>query len=405
MPAWISGSLKPVIVEHPASQTSRRSDKVLLRCRVSASIHTNLTFSWQKDEQKFELMESKNHMSTFVSNDTVPIAGRRSPRDQQIEYVNELHIVDIEDGEEGSYQCLVHSRFGTLESKQARITLTTEPYFARTPVDVIVRAGDTARFECAARGDPRPVISWSKQNEAVFLAATERRMQLMPQDSSIHIVAVRAEDSGTYICRAESTAGVATTTAVLTVIQVPHFVKAMTDQQVVVGEKVVLECKASGSPRPSLTWTKNGLPLRLTKRHFFTSDNEKMVIIGANKSDSGMYACLIANSLGSVKQSLLLKVTDPPFYQSLWLFTQTYAVPIFWTLVFLAITFAVFAVMKWRSSVPADSKVHHKDKMGQTTIIEGESEGETSITMTPDVVFDDSMRDRDRIPYHLDIGR
>jgi hypothetical protein len=53
------------------------------------------------------------------------------------------------------------------------------------------------------------------------------------------------------------------------------------------GETAVIECMASGSPKPRLTWTKDGGRLEATERHFFTADNQLLIIVKATKNDSG----------------------------------------------------------------------------------------------------------------------
>ena len=54
------------------------------------------------------------------------------------------------------------------------------------------------------------------------------------------------------------------------------------------GETAVIECQASGSPKPRLVWKKNGQVLDGTrKRHFFTADNQLLIIVKVTEEDSG----------------------------------------------------------------------------------------------------------------------
>jgi len=52
-------------------------------------------------------------------------------------------------------------------------------------------------------------------------------------------------------------------------------------------ETVVVECPVSGSPKPKLTWYKNGEKLEPTERHFFAADNQLLILVKAKVSDSG----------------------------------------------------------------------------------------------------------------------
>ncbi len=66
-----------------------------------------------------------------------------------------------------------------------------------------------------------------------------------------------------------------------------RFVKPMESKTVAEGETAVIECLASGSPKPRLSWTKDGGKLEATERHFFTADNQLLIIVKAMPSDSG----------------------------------------------------------------------------------------------------------------------
>ena len=92
---------------------------------------------------------------------------------------------------------------------------------------------------------------------------------------------------GVYTCTATNLAGAITTNISLSVLDKPSFVKPMMDKRVSLGDTAVLECQASGSPRPSLAWTKDGSRLFATERHFFTADNQLLIIVAVQPADSG----------------------------------------------------------------------------------------------------------------------
>lgn len=92
------------------------------------------------------------------------------------------------------------------------------PSFNKMPMDLSIRAGATARLECAAVGHPSPQIAWQKDGGTDFPAARERRMHVMPEDDVFFIVDVKTEDIGVYSCTAQNTAGAISANATLTVL-------------------------------------------------------------------------------------------------------------------------------------------------------------------------------------------
>lgn len=92
------------------------------------------------------------------------------------------------------------------------------PLFTKMPMDLTIRAGATARLECAAVGHPMPQIAWQKDGGTDFPAARKRRMHVMPEDDVFFIVDVKIEDTGVYSCTAQNTAGSISANATLTVL-------------------------------------------------------------------------------------------------------------------------------------------------------------------------------------------
>ena len=76
------------------------------------------------------------------------------------------------------------------------------------------------------------------------------------------------------------------------------------------GETSVLECMASGSPRPKLQWLKDGQPLVVTPRHFFTADNQLLIIVETTWDDAGTYSCEMSNTLGIMRGVTRLTVVS-----------------------------------------------------------------------------------------------
>ncbi|KAL1416137.1 hypothetical protein MTO96_006406 [Rhipicephalus appendiculatus] len=194
--------------------------------------------------------------------------------------------------------------FGSVYSNQSNISVYVLPSFVKTPSNLTVRAGGTARLECGATGQPKPTVSWQKDGGDDFPAARERRMHVMPTDVVFFVVGLKAADSGVYTCTARSRAGVVRANATLTVLEAPAFVRPMRSKLVAIGDTAVLECLSSGSPKPRLTWLKDGVPLVATERHFLVSEAQLLLITDTRTSDSGQYTCEMTNTLGIERGAL-----------------------------------------------------------------------------------------------------
>jgi hypothetical protein len=199
----------------------------------------------------------------------------------------------------GKYQCIVSNNFGTTYSAKSRIAVVTYPKFRKQPQDIKVNAGETARLDCAAEGDPKPQIYWEKDGGNDFTAAREKRMHVMPEDDAFFITNVKVSDMGTYSCTAESVGGMIKSNATVVVYESPSFVKPMENKEVISGKSSVLECMSSGFPKPKLQWLKDNRPIDASGRHFFAADYQLLIIVDTSLSDAGVYKCTMINDLGT----------------------------------------------------------------------------------------------------------
>ncbi|XP_012221587.2 leucine-rich repeats and immunoglobulin-like domains protein 3 [Linepithema humile] len=285
---------KPLIIEEPKGQLSTKGGNVTLVCRATSTADAPLYFTWKHDN--VELIDANLQTSSG------------STEDGATEATSFLHLINVTYADAGKYQCTVANNYGTTYSSKAKLSVLVYPTFSKIPHDIRVHAGSTARLECSADGHPSPQIAWQKDGGNDFPAARERRMHMMPTDDVLFIINVKMADSGIYSCTAQNMAGLIIANATLTVLEIPSFVKPMENKEIMVGGSIVLECMANGAPRPKLLWRKNGSPLEPTERHFFTAENQLLIIVNTIASDAGSYECEMSNSLGSVVGASYLTV-------------------------------------------------------------------------------------------------
>ncbi|XP_044741546.1 leucine-rich repeats and immunoglobulin-like domains protein 3 [Chrysoperla carnea] len=293
-------SPKPYLIEGPETKMTLKGENVSLRCRAKSSSPSVMTFKWKRDNVEIDAQPPTTGVQTQTDN------GRST------EAMSELHLYNVTHNDVGKYQCIVENGFGTTYSAKAHITVSIYPSFTKIPKNISVSAGDTAKLECRAHGQPTPSIAWQKDGGHDFPAARERRMHVMPTDDEFFIINAKHDDTGIYTCIANNSAGIIVANATLTVLERPSFSKPMENKDVMVGGTIVLQCMAGGMPRPTVTWSKDGGPLANTERHFFTAEDQLLVIVNTRLTDAGKYECKLSNGLGTVRGYTQLMVVPAP---------------------------------------------------------------------------------------------
>ncbi|XP_061094805.1 vascular endothelial growth factor receptor 2 isoform X2 [Conger conger] len=109
-------------------------------------------------------------------------------------------------------------------------------------------------------------------------------------------------DQGLYACQVENTKTRETTCLLhrleLTALQRSRILANLTDQRVNVSDTTTLLCPATGTPRPTVLWTKNNHTLREGSGVVLTQANQTLTIQRVKKEDSGVYVCRACNRLG-----------------------------------------------------------------------------------------------------------
>jgi len=116
-------------------------------------------------------------------------------------------------------------------------------------------------------------------------------------------------DTGKYTCSATNEAGSVNATAFVTVLEAPRFVRAMRKEVTVeVGDSSVLECFASGAPKPVISWYKDNTRVQSSDHVVFAESGQMLVIPQSDEEDAGSYACEATNSQGTVTHRVKLSV-------------------------------------------------------------------------------------------------
>uniref|UniRef100_A0A8B9ZBH1 Hemicentin 1 n=1 Tax=Anas platyrhynchos TaxID=8839 RepID=A0A8B9ZBH1_ANAPL len=177
--------------------------------------------------------------------------------------------------------------------------------------DVIVN--NPISLYCETNAVPPPVLTWYKDG---YLLSSSDKVLILPGGRVLQIPRVQAEDAGRYMCVAVNEAGEDSIHYDVRVLLPPSISGADGDLPeevtVLVNKVAVMDCVASGSPSPSITWQKDGHLLAEDDKPTFLSNGRRLQISNAQITDTGRYVCVVENIAGSAKKYFNLNVHVPP---------------------------------------------------------------------------------------------
>ncbi|KAM9827746.1 brother of CDO [Neosynchiropus ocellatus] len=286
----------PVFSEEPASVVQKLGGSVSLRCSARPA---SANISWRLNGQQVEdgdfgiVLRPKSLFVPTLSNLTL-----------------------------GRYQCVVSTGAGALASVPANVTAAKLRDFEHDDQQEIeVDEGNTAVIEChLPESQPKAQVRYSVKQE--WLETSKGNYLIMPS-GNLQIANATQEDEGPYKCAAYNpvTQEVKTSTAAdrlrirRSTSEAARIIYPPASRSIMVtkGQRLVLECVASGIPTPHVTWAKDGQDIRFHNNTRFLLSN--LLIDAVAEGDSGTYVCRADNGIGSASSATVLydvQVFEPP---------------------------------------------------------------------------------------------
>ncbi|XP_044055859.1 hemicentin-1 isoform X2 [Siniperca chuatsi] len=237
--------------------------------------------------------------------------------DPNLEVTNRGQVLRIKSarlGDKARYQCSVMNTAGK-QSKDFNLSVYVPPSIkgGNITTEVTALLDTVVTLECEARGVPLPTITWYRNREAIL---SNRQAQYVERGHYLKIPRVQASDAGQYTCKVTSVAGSADKSYDLDVYLPPTIAggdDGPTERKVVLSKPLILECEAGGHPPPSLTWLKDGVPVRDGESVRVLEQGSKIEIFSATVSDSGRYICVATSIAGEKEVKYDVRVLVPPF--------------------------------------------------------------------------------------------
>uniref|UniRef100_A0A3P8R724 Contactin 3a, tandem duplicate 1 n=1 Tax=Astatotilapia calliptera TaxID=8154 RepID=A0A3P8R724_ASTCA len=256
-----------------------------------------------------------NEHPSYVTQDTRRFVSQKT---------GNLYIAKVEPSDVGNYTCVVTNTVtkSSVEGPPTPLVLRVDGVMGeyepkievQFPEVVPVAKSSTVKLECFALGNPVPTISWKKVDGASFT----RKVDINKASGVLEIPYFQQEDAGMYECVAENSRGKNSVKGKLSYYAAPHFTEKPQDVQKTIDETLVWECKASGKPKPSYRWLKNGEPLDPMEDRVQVN-NGVLTISSLNLADIGMFQCVAENKHGRIFTNAELRVVAiaPDFSQNL----------------------------------------------------------------------------------------
>lgn len=142
-------------------------------------------------------------------------------------------------------------------------------------------------FECAATGSPEPLVFWTIEGNRslLFPGSTQGRFTVNAEGVLLLSDAQRSDSGLVVRCAAVSDAGAAGARASLRVtseldMPPPIIRRGPANQTLPLQSMAALPCQAAGSPRPVITWYKDGAPVSSVSSRTFVTDDGTLNING-----------------------------------------------------------------------------------------------------------------------------
>ncbi|XP_074520931.1 matrix-remodeling-associated protein 5 [Halichoeres trimaculatus] len=236
-----------------------------------------------------------------------------------------LQISQAAFADRGIYKCIGSSAAGA-DTVSVRLYVSAlPPVIQQTPQEnTTLPEGSTAFIHCTATGAPQPAIRWLTPDGVLVFASqtiTARNLNVFP-NGTLSIRGLSSGNSGRYECSASNAVASSKRTVNLSVRRKPTSAKATITSSspqrsdVMYGEKLLLDCVATGEPEPRIMWR---TPSKKLVDAQFSFDprikvysNGSISVLSAVDSDSGEYLCVARNKMGDDYIQLKVNVLTRP---------------------------------------------------------------------------------------------
>ncbi|XP_037624296.1 neuronal cell adhesion molecule-like isoform X6 [Sebastes umbrosus] len=291
-PLWSKEKIKPSVVQEGVS--------LVLPCRPPAGLPPPIIF-WM--DNNFQRLPQSSRVSQSLNGDL---------------YFSNV----LREDSRNDYIC--YARFPYTQTIQQKQPITVkvlnqDPADERRPTFLIpsgptsskmVLRGQVLEMECIAEGLPTPGINWNKVSGDL----PTKRTSFLHYNKTLRIVNVSESDAGDYRCIAKNRHGLVHHTIHVTVKAAPYWITGAPRNLVLApGENGVLTCRASGTPKPSVNWAMNGIPIENSPKDLSRKvEDDTIIFTVVQTGSSAVYQCNVSNDYGYLLSNAFVNVLSEP---------------------------------------------------------------------------------------------
>lgn len=291
-PLWSKERNEPRLVS--------RGDSLILHCRPPAGLPPPIIF-WM--DPYFQRLPQNSRVSQALNGDLYfSNVLMEDARSDYICYARFPHTQTIQQKQPITVRVLDNGAVG-----ERKPSFMLPPGTSSTSM---VLRGENLLLECIADGLPTPEISWSKDNGQL----PQGRFSFQNFRKTLQITEVTEADAGNYRCTAQNSQGNAHHIITVEVKAAPYWTSAPRNLILAPKESGVLTCLAGGNPKPTITWSVNGVPIQNAPNDTSREVKDDTILLTAVQTgSSAVYQCNASNEFGYLMANAFVNVlAEPP---------------------------------------------------------------------------------------------
>uniref|UniRef100_A0A8C2HJW3 Neural cell adhesion molecule L1 n=1 Tax=Cyprinus carpio TaxID=7962 RepID=A0A8C2HJW3_CYPCA len=309
-PLWSKERIEPITVQ--------RGMSLVLQCRPPAGLPPPIIFwmdnNFQRLPQNSRVSQALNgdlYFSNVLMDDNRNdyICYARFPHTQTIQQKQPITVNVLDTMNDTVLAAFLNGSdfWGGDPSGERAPTFMQPPGMHSTSM---VLKGDTLQLECIADGLPTPDISWSKVNGDL----PSGRFSFHSFQKTLKITEVTDADGGDYRCLARNRLGSNHHIITVVVRAAPFWISAPQNLILAPKESGMLTCRADGNPKPTVTWSVNGIPIENSHKDPSRKiENGNIILSDVQTGSSAVYQCNASNEYGYLLGNAFVSVlAEPP---------------------------------------------------------------------------------------------